>query len=82
MPCSWRDRDRRALRVVGAEISALRAAHLLESNPNVCLNVFDKMSNVDIAIGVRKLVTRIFLPLMIPPECFVDDFEGDVEVGE
>ena len=49
-----RDHDRRAVCVCGADINAIMAAHLLESRPNVRLHVFDHMSHMEGAIGIRK----------------------------
>ena len=46
--------DRRAVGVVGADVPALVATHLLEAHPDVGLDVFDQMAEVDGAVGVRK----------------------------
>ena len=46
--------DRRAVRVVGADIPALIAAHLLEAHPDVGLDVLDEMAKVDGAISVGQ----------------------------
>ena len=46
--------DRRAVRVVGADVPALVAEHLLEAYPDVGLDVFDEVAEVDRAIGVRQ----------------------------
>src|SRR5690606_21207469 len=44
--------DRRAVSVVGTHIMYLVALHFLETNPNVCLNVFHEMPEVDTAVRV------------------------------
>jgi hypothetical protein len=49
-----RDGDRGAVRVVGAEVTAVFAAQFLEPNPNVRLNVFDEVPDVNVAVGVRE----------------------------
>jgi hypothetical protein len=46
--------DRRAMRVVGADVPALMAAHFLEAYPDVGLNVLDQMTEVDCAVGIRQ----------------------------
>jgi hypothetical protein len=46
--------DRRAVRVVGADVPALVAAHLLEAHPDVGLDVFDQVAEVDGAVGVGQ----------------------------
>ena len=46
--------DRRAVRVVRADIDAGVAAHLLEAHPEIGLDVFDEMPEVDVAVGVRQ----------------------------
>ena len=44
--------DRRAVRIVGANEDALMAAQLLEPDPNVGLDVFDQMADVDVPVRV------------------------------
>ena len=44
--------DRCAVGVVGAAIDALMPTHFLESYPDVGLNVFDQMAQVDTAVGI------------------------------
>ena len=46
--------DRRAVRVVGADIDAAMPAQLLETHPDVRLDVLDQMADVDMAIGVGE----------------------------
>ena len=48
------DHDRRAVRVVGAEIDAVVAAELLEADEDVGLNVLDQMPEMDVAVGVGE----------------------------
>jgi hypothetical protein len=40
--------------VVGADIMAFMPAHLLKSDPDIGLDVFDKMSEVDRAVGIGQ----------------------------
>ena len=49
-----RDHDRRAVRVVGADEMHLVALHALEAHPDVGLDVFDQMAEVDGAVGVGQ----------------------------
>ena len=42
------------MRVVGAKITAILAAKLLKTHPNVRLNVLDKVPNVNIAVRIRE----------------------------
>jgi len=44
--------DRGAVRVVGAEVITFVAARFLKADPNVGLNVFHQMTDVDRAVGV------------------------------
>ena len=44
--------DRRAVRVVSTYEDTLAASKFLESNPNIGLDVFDQMTNVNMSIGV------------------------------
>jgi hypothetical protein len=46
--------DRRAVGVVGADVMAFVAAQLLEAHPDVGLDVFDQMPEVDRAVGVGQ----------------------------
>src|SRR5271157_1131384 len=48
------DHHRRAVGVVRAHVPALVAAHLLEPHPEVGLEVFHEMPQVDVAVGVGK----------------------------
>ncbi len=48
------NRNRGAVRVVGAKITAILAAKLLKTHPNVRLNVLDKVPNVNIAVRIRE----------------------------
>jgi hypothetical protein len=50
---SRRYHDRCAVRVCGADISAIMAALFLESRPNIGLHVLDHMAHVERTIGVR-----------------------------
>jgi len=44
--------DRRTMRVVGTDEDATVATQLLESHPDVGLNVFDKMADMNMSVGV------------------------------
>ncbi len=46
--------NRRAVRIVGANIPALVPAHFLETHPDVGLNVLDQMAKMYRAIGVGE----------------------------
>ena len=46
--------DRRAVGVVGADVPAFVAAHLLEAHPDIGLDVLDQMAEVDRAVGVGQ----------------------------
>ena len=46
--------DRRAVGVVGAAIETGVAAHFLEAHPDIGLDIFDQMAQMDAAIGVRQ----------------------------
>ena len=46
--------DRRAVGVVGANIVAFVALHLLEAHPDVGLDVFDQVAEVDAAVGIGQ----------------------------
>ena len=46
--------DGRAMGVVGAHVVALVPVHFLETYPDIGLYVFDQVSKVDSAIGVRQ----------------------------
>ena len=48
------EHDGRAVGVVGADIVGLVAAGALEAHPDIGLNVFDEMAEVDRAIGVGQ----------------------------
>ena len=45
--------DGRAVGVIGADIGALLATQALETCPDIRLDIFDHMANVDRAIGIR-----------------------------
>ena len=49
-----RQHDRRAVRVVGADVMAGIAAHFLHPHPDVGLDVFDEVAEVDGAVGVGQ----------------------------
>ena len=46
--------DRRAVGVVGADVMHLVAQHSLQTHPDIGLNVFDQVADVDGAVGVRQ----------------------------
>ncbi len=46
--------DRRAMSIVGANIKAFVAALLLKTHPDVGLDVFDEMAEVNRAVGIRQ----------------------------
>ena len=46
--------DRRAVRVVGTDIEAPMAAQFLKSHPDVRLDVFHQMADMDMSVGVRQ----------------------------
>ena len=46
--------DRRAVRVVSADVMALVAAQALEAYPNIGLDVFDHVAEVNRAVGIRQ----------------------------
>lgn len=48
------DHDRRAVRVIGADVDALVAAQLLESHPDIGLDVLDQVTDVDVAVRVGQ----------------------------
>ena len=48
------DHDRRAVRVVGAEIDRPIPAQPLEAHEDVGLDVLDEMPQMDVAVGVRQ----------------------------
>ena len=48
------DHHRRAVRVVGTHVNAAVAHQLLESHPDVSLDVLHQVANVDVPIGVRQ----------------------------
>jgi hypothetical protein len=54
------DHDRRAVRVVGADVDAAVPAQLLEPHPDVGLDVLDQVADVDVPVGVgqRALASR------------------------
>ena len=46
--------DRRAVGIVGADIQAFMAAHALEAHPDVGLDVFHQMAQMDGAVGIGQ----------------------------
>lgn len=46
--------DGGAVRVVGADVPAFMPAHFLEANPDVGLDVFHQMTQVDGTVGIRQ----------------------------
>ena len=48
------EHDGRAVRVVGAAVVAFVAAQFLEAHPNVGLDVFDHVAEVDAAVGIGQ----------------------------
>src|SRR6478609_1676297 len=46
--------DRRTVRVVGAHVDHAGAAHPLKAHPDVRLDVFDEMPEVNVSVGVRQ----------------------------
>jgi hypothetical protein len=48
------DHDRGAVGVVGAHEDAPVAAELLEPDPDIGLDVFNQMPDVDVPVGVRE----------------------------
>ena len=48
------DHDGRAVGVVGADVGAVVAAHLLEANPEVRLEILDQVPDVDVTVGVGQ----------------------------
>ena len=48
------DHDRRAVRVIGADEDTLVTAQLLKADPNVGLDVFDQVADVDVPVRVRQ----------------------------
>ena len=48
------DHDRRAVRVVGADVDAVVPAHLLEPHPEVGLKILYKVPDVYVTIGIRQ----------------------------
>ena len=47
------EHDRRTVRVISTDVIAFLPAHFLISHPNIGLYVFNEMTDVDRAIGVR-----------------------------
>jgi hypothetical protein len=48
------DHDRGAMGVIGADEGAIVSAHFLKAIPEVGLQVFDQVANVNVAIGVGE----------------------------
>jgi hypothetical protein len=40
--------------VIGANVMDLMAAHALEANPYISLDVFHQVANMDLTIGIRQ----------------------------
>jgi hypothetical protein len=51
---SGADHNRRTVSVVGANVNAPLPAELLEPHPDIGLDVFDQMSNMDRPVGVGQ----------------------------
>ena len=49
-----RNHDRRAVRVVSTHKVHLMPAHALEAYPNIGLNVFHDVANMEVAVGIRQ----------------------------
>lgn len=41
------EHDGGAVRIIGADVVTFMAAHFLETNPDICLNVFHQMPQMD-----------------------------------
>jgi hypothetical protein len=52
LPCP--DHDGRAVRVVGAHVAALVAAELLKADPDIRLDVFDQVPDVNVPVGIGQ----------------------------
>ena len=48
------DHDRRAVRVVGADVDAAMAAQLLEPHPDIGLDVLHQVPDVDMPVGIGQ----------------------------
>ena len=48
------DHDGGAVSVVGTDVNAAMTAHFLKPHPNICLQIFYQMTDVDRAIGIRQ----------------------------
>ena len=46
--------DRRAVGIVGADVMAFVAAQLLEAHPDIGLDIFNQMADVDRTVGVGQ----------------------------
>ena len=46
------DHHRGAVGVVGAEVSALMAAHFLKADPEISLQILDQMAEMNVAVGI------------------------------
>ena len=46
--------DRRAVGIIGTDIMAFMAAQALKTHPDIRLNMFDHMPQMDSAIGIRQ----------------------------
>ena len=46
--------DRRTVGVIGTEVDCLMAAQPLKTGEDVCLDIFDEMPEVDVAVGVGQ----------------------------
>ena len=48
------DHDRRAVRIIRANVNAFVSPHFLEPDPIIRLKIFQKMAQMDIAVGIRQ----------------------------
>ena len=48
------DHDRSTMGVVGANVDAIIAAKLLKTNPEIGLDIFDEMTEMNVAVGIRQ----------------------------
>ena len=48
------DHDRRAMRIVGTDEVHLMPAHLLKAHPDVGLDVFHDVANMELAVGIGQ----------------------------
>jgi hypothetical protein len=58
------DHDGGSVSIVGTYVNALVAAHLLKAHPEIRLDVFDQMPDVNIAVGVGKRTRYDYFPVV------------------